>query len=87
MSFMAANVRNNVDEFYKIIPNDELSGEDKTYFPYGKPYFPLFEKMKYKYIWVNDLISSLEKDYVLSRGKQLNELGNIVSQFYTNFNQ
>ena len=105
MSWMAKNLRNNPDNFVRVITDydalpktvkdkllkDEITKETfKTRFPKGYPVFDGLEQMKNKYIWANDLIERLTDDYRVSENPSAEELaniGNIVSQFYTNFNQ
>lgn len=105
MSWMAKNLRNNPDNFVKVItdydslPNaikdrlykDGITKETfSTRLPQGYPTFPALMKMREKYIWANELIDRLTDDYRVPENpteEDLANVGNIVSQFYTNFNQ
>lgn len=100
MSWMAKNLRNNPDNFVRVITDyDSLpkSVKDKvpqeefnTYYPKGYPIFPALEQMRTKYIWANELVDRLTDDYRIPDNATEDDranVGNIVSQFYTNFNQ
>lgn len=91
MSYMAANLRGNADNFMTITPYEQLSEKDKQAFPIGKPSFPLLEKMKLKYIWAQDLIDELTGDFSRDTNdiseEEKYELGNVASQLYANFSQ
>lgn len=89
MSWMAKNLRNNPDNFMTL-QTEGLTEEEKIHFPKGKPIFHALEEMKRKYIWANELIDRLTDDYRVPENptdEQLSNIGNIVSQFYSNFNQ
>lgn len=103
MSRMAKMTLGEIDNFMTITPASKLSGADAKKFPFGKPFFPVLEGMKYQYPWVNDLISKLTANYnvntirlqypgitvedLLKDNNKMAALGNIASQFYTNFCQ
>lgn len=100
MSWMAKNLRNNPDNFVKVITDydglpesikKKISQEEfNLYFPKGYPVFSALEQMKGKYIWANELIDRLTDDYRVPENpseEDLANIGNVVSQFYTNFNQ
>ena len=100
MSWMAKNLRNNPDNFVKVITDyDSLSEpikkkvsqeEFNMHFPKGYPVFYALEQMKGKYIWANELIDRLTDDYRIPENPSEEDkanIGNVVSQFYTNFNQ
>lgn len=100
MSWMAKNLRNDPDNFVRVITNyaslpdavkRKISQEEfNAYFPKGYPTFPMLEQMRTKYIWANELLDRLTDDYRVPENPTEDDLanvGSVVSQFYTNFNQ
>ena len=101
MSRMAKMSMGDIDNFVRVTPVEQLSEKDRKQYPLGKPYFPVLEDMKAQYPWANDLIKELTRFYVPKKRNsegmtheeaasdpvKVAEIGNVVSQFYSNFCQ
>lgn len=103
MSTMAKMTLGEIDNFMTVVSYEELKDEEKKVYPLGKPKFPVLESMKTKYPWAEDLIKELTRSYnknVASKNAKamtaealkedpvaITEIGNVASQFYSNFCQ
>ena len=97
LSYLAKNMQS-PDDFMRLIRPDEytddsvpgFSGEDlHTQYPEGYPQFPVLEKMREQYPWVDQVIQRLTNDWLNEEWNPdtayPSTFGAMASQFYTNF--
>ena len=96
LSYLAKNMQN-PDDFMQVIKPDDYEdiydhyGNEVTQelYPYGYPTFPVLEKMRSQYPWVEQIINRLTDDYLDAEWNTCiaypSTYGAMASQFYTNF--
>ena len=96
LSYLAKTMQN-PDDFMQVVqPDNYVDMYDhygneitKQLYPYGYPSFPVLEKMREQYPWVEQIINRLTDDYLDAEWNTCisypSTYGAMASQFYTNF--
>ena len=96
LSYLAKNMQN-PDDFMQVTKPDDYEDLYDHYgneviqelYPYGYPSFPILEKMRSQYPWVEQIINRLTDDYLDAGWNTCiaypSTYGAMASQFYTNF--
>ena len=96
LSYLAKTMQN-PDDFMQVVQPDDYEdmydhyGNEitKQLYPYGYPSFPVLEKMREQYPWVEQIINRLTDDYLDAEWNTCisypSTYGAMASQFYTNF--